>query len=160
MREIVKACVKYQDRLYTGFEHGECFNKLNEENIIIVFNKIEQGFIDSDGNFVDRKQAMVIAKEAGQLSCETDKQTLISEDLHLDWLKKQNQYIQKIELQLALTRGQLSETEKALEIAVDELDDAKDMLRVCGKEDWAGVLNVSADYFKIIAKEKMKCQSE
>lgn len=102
MREIVKACVKYQDRLYTGFEHGECFNKLNEDNTIIVFNKIEQGFVDNDGNFVDRKQAMVIAKEAGQLSCETDKQTLISEDLHLDWLKKQEKYIKQLERALRM----------------------------------------------------------
>lgn len=42
--------------------------------------------------------------------------------------------------------------EKALELAVEELDDAKDMLRDCGKNEWASLLNTSADYFKAKAK--------
>lgn len=44
-------------------------------------------------------------------------------------------------------------TEKALELAVEELDDAKDMLRECGKKEWAGLLNTSVDYFKAKSKE-------
>lgn len=100
-KSIVKACVRYNDRLYTGFDHGECFKKLNEDNTILVHSEIEQGFVDSDGNFVDRKQAMIIAKENGQLAYETDKKTLISEDLHLDWLNKQAQRISELEEQLA-----------------------------------------------------------
>ena len=99
-KSIVKACVRYNDRLYTGFDHGECFKKLNEDNTIPVHSDIEQGFVDSDGNFVDRKQAMIIAKESGQLAYETDKKTLISEDLHLDWLNKQAQRIAELEEQL------------------------------------------------------------
>ena len=100
-KSIVKACVRYNDRLYTGFDHGECFKKLNEDNTILIHSDIEQGFVDSDGNFVDRKQAMIIAKENGQLTYETDKKTLISEDLHLDWLNKQAQRIAELEEQLA-----------------------------------------------------------
>lgn len=96
-KSIVKACVRYNDILYTGFDHGECFKKLNEDNMIIVHSEIEQGFVDSDGNFVDRKQAMIIAKESGQLAYETNKKTLISEDLHLDWLNKQAQRIAELE---------------------------------------------------------------
>ena len=96
-KRIVKACVRYNDRLYTGFDHGECFKKLNEDNTILVHSEIEQGFVDSDGNFVDRKQAMIIAKENGQLRYEPDKKTLISEDLHLDWLNKQAQRIAELE---------------------------------------------------------------
>ena len=99
-KSIVKACVRYNDRLYTGFDHGECFKRLNEDNMIIVHSRIEQGFVDSDGNFVDRKQAMIIAKEAGQLRYEPSKKTLISEDLHLDWLNKQDQRIPELEEQL------------------------------------------------------------
>lgn len=106
-KSIVKACVRYNDRLYTGFDHGECFKKLNEDNTIeqstftkIVHSEIEQGFVDNDGNFVDRKQAMIIAKESGQLTYETDKQTLISEDLHLNWLNKQAERISELEEQL------------------------------------------------------------
>ena len=98
---IVKACVRYNDRLYTGFDHGECFKKLNEDNTILIHSDIEQGFVDSDGNFVDRKQAMIIAKESGQLRYEPNKETLISEDLHLDWLNKQAQRIVELEEQLA-----------------------------------------------------------
>ena len=96
-KSIVKACVRYNDILYTGFDHGECFKKLNEDNTILVHSEIEQGFVDSDGNFIDRKQAMIIAKENGQLAYETDKKTLISEDLHLDWLNKQAQRIAELE---------------------------------------------------------------
>ena len=96
-KSIVKACVRHNDRLYTGFDHGECFKKLNEDNTILVHSDIEQGFVDSDGNFVDRKQAMIIAKENGQLRYEPDKKTLISEDLHLDWLNKQAQRIAELE---------------------------------------------------------------
>lgn len=99
-KSIVKACVRYNDRLYTGFDHGECFKKLNEDNTILVHSDIEQGFVDSDGNFVDRKQAMIIAKESGQLRYEPNKETLISEDLHLDWLNKQAQRIAELEEQL------------------------------------------------------------
>ncbi len=99
-KSIVKACVKYNDRLYTGFDHGECFRKLNEDNTIIVHSEIEQGFVDNDGNFVDRKQAMIIAKESGQLTYETDKKTLISEDLHLNWLNDQQERIAELEEQI------------------------------------------------------------
>lgn len=99
-KSIVKACVRYNDRLYTGFDHGECFKKLNEDNTILVHSEIEQGFVDDDGNFVDRKQAMLIAKEAGQLRYEPSKKTLISEDLHLDWLNQQDQRISELEEQL------------------------------------------------------------
>lgn len=97
-KSIEKACIKYNNKLYTGFDHGECFKKLTEDNTII--NKIEEGFVDNNGNFVDRKQAMIIAKEAGQLRFDLNKQTLISEDLYLDWLNKQKQQIIKMMYQL------------------------------------------------------------
>lgn len=42
---------------------------------------------------------------------------------------------------------------KALELAVQQLDDAKDMLREAGKPDWANTLDASAYYFKARAKE-------
>lgn len=55
-------------------------------------------------------------------------------------------------------KEQLIVSEKALELACNELDDAKDMLRECGKTDWAGTLNTSIDYFKARAKEMMKSE--
>ena len=109
-KSIEKACVRYNNKLYTGFDHGECFKKLTEDNIAIICTEIEQGFIDSDGNFVNRKQAMIIAKEAGQLRFEPNKETLISEDLYWDWLNKQDQQIIKLEQQLITQRNEIYET--------------------------------------------------
>ena len=42
---------------------------------------------------------------------------------------------------------------KALEFAVEELEDARDMLRECGKNEWASLLNTNIDYFKTKSKE-------
>ena len=55
---------------------------------------------------------------------------------------------------IADLQHRLEVAEKALELAVEQLDDAKDMLRECGKNDWASLLNTSADYFKARAKER------
>lgn len=93
-KEIVRAAIKVNDRLYIGFDHGECFKQIDEHTVNT--GTLVEGFIDSDYNFVDRKQAMVTAKEAGQLRYETNKETLISEDLHLDWLNKQAKQIAEL----------------------------------------------------------------
>lgn len=50
-------------------------------------------------------------------------------------------------------RDEIKVLEKALELAVSQLDDAKDMLRDVGKNDWAGMIDTSVDYFKARAKE-------
>lgn len=50
-------------------------------------------------------------------------------------------------------RQQLARTEKALELAVEQLDDAKDMLRNAGENNWAGMIDTSVDYFKARARE-------
>lgn len=95
-KKIIKACVRYKEKLYTGFDHGECLVKLQEDCKEINYEEIEQGFVDNDMIFVDRKKAMVIARNAGQLNYVTNKQTLISEDLHLSWLKDQSFEISKL----------------------------------------------------------------
>lgn len=53
-------------------------------------------------------------------------------------------------------KQQLARTEKALELAVEQLDDAKDMLRDSGKNDWAGMIDTSVDYFKARAREMLE----
>lgn len=93
-KEIVKAAIKVNGNIYTGFDHGECFKQIL--HLTVNPKTLVEGFIDNEGSFVDRKQAMVIAKEAGQLRYETNKETLISEDLHLDWLNKQARLIEKL----------------------------------------------------------------
>ena len=68
------------------------------------------------------------------------------------YVHRQNALIaEKVELQ-----QQLARTEKALELAVGQLDDAKDMLIECGKHDWAGMIDTSVDYFKARAREMLE----
>lgn len=112
-KEIVKACIKYKNKLFTGFDHGECFDKLLKEQPKDM-TELEQGFIDNELNFVDRKSAMVIANIAGQLKFKPVKETLISEDLHLDWLKKQDQKIADLEAKLAESELKIMELQRKL----------------------------------------------
>lgn len=83
---IYRAAIKYKDRLYCGFDHGECFKQIDDDNIDA--NNISEGFVTQYSRFVDRKEAMKIAKKAKQIAYETNKKTLISEDIHLDWLHR------------------------------------------------------------------------
>lgn len=108
-KEIVKACIKYKNKLFTGFDHGECFDRLLKEEQPKDMTELEQGFIDNELNFVDRKSAMEIASIAGQLKFKPVKEILISEDLHLAWLNRQAKQIADIEAKLA-------EAQKTIEI--------------------------------------------
>lgn len=117
-REIVRAAIKVGDKRYIGFDHGECFKQIDEHTV--ATETLVEGFIDNDGIFVDRKQAMVIAKEAGQLRYETNKETLISEDLHIDWLNKQAKQIGElgdVYEDLLLAKGTEFELRQAIEDA-------------------------------------------
>ena len=92
--EIIKlACVKYNNNLYTGFNHGECFKKLPQD---ANMRNTMQGFITNTGRFVDRRTAFEIAKQANQIECITkDNNVLISEDLYLYWLNEQSRELGK-----------------------------------------------------------------
>lgn len=90
--EIVKSAIRYNDEVYTGFNHAECFKQINNPQVIMA--NIEEGFITSKGRFVDRKKASEIALNAGQLDYHTE--CLISEDLHLVWLNKQDQQLAEL----------------------------------------------------------------
>lgn len=96
-KEIQKAAIKCGYKIYTGFEHGECFKQIEDCD---KDSETIQGFVTNDGDFVNRHEAMVIAKIAGQLQYEMDKETLISEDLHVDWLHKQEKLISKLQSEL------------------------------------------------------------
>lgn len=119
-KEIVRAAIKVNDRLYIGFDHGECFKQIDEHTV--ATETLVEGFIDNDSIFVDRKQAMTIAKEAGQLRYETNKETLISEDLHLDWLNKQAKQIE------TLTNTKATELGEAFSIVIKNVADALSQL--------------------------------
>ena len=107
-KEIVKACVKCGNKLFTGFDHGECFEEIERNDA----ENAEQGFIDNEGNFVDRKEAMIIAEKAGQLKYKLGKKTLISEDLHLNWLNKQADKIADLEAKLAESKRKYEDRKK------------------------------------------------
>ena len=124
-RTIVKAAIKYKDKIYTGFDHGECFIQMPSGHK--GSEDVEQGFITDDGRFVDRKEAMKIARNAGQLIYDLGKETLISEDLHLYWLNQQEKRIVELQtkydnLHTALSRIReiVPETVKILLSRIDE----------------------------------------
>lgn len=77
--------------LFCGWRHGDCFVALHawarrlspEERARIGEEQLagrHQGFLTSRGRFVDRREAMVIARSAGQTDSEAS--DLFSEDLY------------------------------------------------------------------------------
>ena len=78
---------------------------------------------------------------------------LNQQDKELSKLQASYQQVKEENQQL---KQQLARTEKALELAVEQLDDTKDMLRECGKHDWAGMIDTSVDYFKARAREMLE----
>lgn len=84
MRRILCAAIMLPSRglFLSGFRHSD----------IIALHKMiflealpadhEQGFMDSKGDFVDREEAFIIAKEAGQMIANHHPKLLFSEDLY------------------------------------------------------------------------------
>ncbi len=74
---IACAAIKTGKEVFTGKNHGECLKKLKAAS--------EQGFLAdqySGSRFVDRKEALKIAKEAGQtINKHKPTNILLSEDL-------------------------------------------------------------------------------
>lgn len=106
-KEIVRAGVRYNNIVYDGFNHGECFKKLPTEANMV---NVEQGFITNDGEFVDREKAFTIARKAHQLEYDYGIQkTLISEDIHINWLHKKDKTIADLEAKLAEKQSRIQE---------------------------------------------------
>ena len=64
---IVKAAIKWGGKVYTGFRHHLILDEIRKEfpNDLICMNF--QGFVTSEGEFVDRTKAADIAFKAGQI---------------------------------------------------------------------------------------------
>lgn len=60
-----------------GRRHNDIIARFGKDVLYLT----QQGFYTSFGRFVNREEAMVIAKEAGQIG-ETDSEQLYSEDLY------------------------------------------------------------------------------
>lgn len=67
-----------------GFRHCQIYDGFHERRLregLVAPVKSVEGFMTSESNFVDRVEAMKIAREAGQLKHQTDKMCLSSEDI-------------------------------------------------------------------------------
>ena len=88
MEKIKSAAIKYQlrsnpgeDLFVTGPNHGYCISCFSAMDLLVTQRIPEsevQGFITSEGRFVDRSEAYQIAKESGQLIRECDRKQLDS----------------------------------------------------------------------------------
>jgi len=68
MKTITKACTKYNGQLYVGWRHCFIGHQMIADGVcpIPYPSGKAQGFVTSDGEWADRKEALRIAKEAGQ----------------------------------------------------------------------------------------------
>ena len=65
---IVKAAIKIDGKVYEGYRHGNIMQSFWEDNPHTKVEFEDQGFVTSEGKFVDRVTAAKIAFEAGQLT--------------------------------------------------------------------------------------------
>ena len=98
--KIVKSAIKFKNEIFSGYNHEECFkdlfNKYDRESI--NSKDIEQGFITSENEFVDRIQATIIAETSGQLTIDLKAgiDPLTSEDMHITWLHEKDKEIEQL----------------------------------------------------------------
>jgi len=69
--KIVKAAIKRNGKVYTGFRHALVLDSMRIDGVVVnVENPLkmdEQGFVTNTGRFVDRVEAANIAFKAGQI---------------------------------------------------------------------------------------------
>jgi len=81
MKILVKSAIKRDDKIIIGNRHSECIKQAIMEGWEKPIRQEEQGFIDNEGNYYNRKEATVIAKLSGQINKNFNKNTLLSEYL-------------------------------------------------------------------------------
>lgn len=77
---LVLAAIKRGGRILTGKRHSDCINQAIASGWYKPITQEEQGFVDSCGNYYNRKYALNYAKIIGQVK-EDHKGPLFSEDL-------------------------------------------------------------------------------
>ena len=78
---IIASALRKENKVYTGRTHADCF--IQEEKGVL--KNAEQGFITDSGVFVDRVQALKIAKHYKQIKYKHPPYNeLLSEDLLYD----------------------------------------------------------------------------
>lgn len=80
MNKIICAAIRFKDgRVFNGKRHNLCFLNAKAAGIVPPY-ECEQGFLDYNYNFVDRKEAAKIAIEAHQ--CSSEVKVLFSEHIN------------------------------------------------------------------------------
>jgi len=91
MERIICAAIQINEtgKMYYGHRHDKCIESMNGELSWTMnrqeITKVEttQGFVTSEGRFVDRKEGWIIAEKANQIIQQSGgKGTLYSEDLY------------------------------------------------------------------------------
>lgn len=90
--EVIKhaAVIAKDGRFLMGKSHADCFHQAKNIGVETHSNANCQGFISSKGRFLDRKEAAVVAVEAGQVR--NGIEILFSEDLWSPHADGQFQY--------------------------------------------------------------------
>lgn len=83
--KIVKAAIKFEGKVYTGWRHNSIINDLIESGVdrkklVGLDANWDQGFITEDETFLSRKQALSYGKYIGQID-KIKGPRLTSEDL-------------------------------------------------------------------------------
>lgn len=80
--KIVRAAVELPSgSLCLAARHADCMGAAMRSREVDRVTSDMQGFLTSEGRFVDRREAMEIAKKAKQLRCVPKRDYLMSEDL-------------------------------------------------------------------------------
>lgn len=79
---------KLMGAIICGHRHGNCFEIMQHMDVATKVN-LTEGFINHKGEFLDRKQALIHARECGQLS-ETHR--YYQEDNNIDELYSEDLY--------------------------------------------------------------------
>lgn len=80
MNKIISSAIKLGDgRVFNGVRHSLCYRNIHAAGIEPPYVNAEEGFLDYNYNFVDRKEAAKIAIAANQ--CSSDVLVLFSEHI-------------------------------------------------------------------------------
>jgi len=81
MRHIKHAAIRKDSIVYVGYRHHNCIAVMVECGI--TSRDSIQGFVDNDGVFLDRYEALLVAMDAKQIiKKHSPKDRLTSEDLY------------------------------------------------------------------------------
>lgn len=87
MNPITGVAIRFQEKIYAisaPARHCHVIQKIVVETgvrRVLVDMHIDQGFVDSEGVYLNRYEALERARQTGQLKYETNKDILFSEDV-------------------------------------------------------------------------------